>query len=292
MKKLFFLIIILSPLAGLAQDDMALLSKTDSAKEYVSATFKGTRIINFESVEVPGKRVLEFMIQHRFGQINGGVNSFFGMDNGATIRFGLGYSFNGRLEIGIGRTSYEKLVDTYLKYRLLRQSTDGSMPVSVTLFGGAYCTTQQDPDAAANGYNKYTYFGDRLAYCIEPIIARKFSDNFSLQFSPTYIHYNLVEAITDKNNAFALGMAGRYKFTKRMAVTAEYGIRYMSYTASQSYHNTLGIGWEIETGGHVFQMFITNSTGIADPQFMTHTTNSWSNGGISLGFNISRAFNF
>ncbi|PTQ96550.1 hypothetical protein C8P68_10434 [Mucilaginibacter yixingensis] len=292
MKKYHLLFIILFPLTAMAQDDMALLTKADTTKEYVSATFKGTRIINFQSVETPGKHVLEFMIQHRFGQINSGINSLFGLDNGATIRFGLGYSFNDRLEAGIGRTSYEKLLDSYLKYRLLRQSTDGSMPVSVTLFGSAYCTTQQDPDVVANGFNKYAYFGDRLAFCVEPIIARKFSDDFSLQLNPTYIHYNLVEAITDKNNAFALGVAGRYKLTRRMAVTAEYGIRYMSYTASQNYHNTLGIGWEIETGGHVFQMFITNSTGIADPQFMTHTTNSWKNGGISLGFNISRAFNF
>lgn len=292
MKRFFFLITILIPLLASAQDDMALLGKTDTAKEYTSATFKGTQIINFQSVEIPGKHVLEFMIQHRFGDINGGINSFFGMDNGATIRFGLGYSVNDRLEVGIGRTSYEKLVDGFLKYKLLRQGLHGGMPVSLTLFGGAYCTTQGDPNAAANGYNMYHYFGDRMAYSVQPIIARKFSDNFSLQLSPTYIHYNLVTNITDKNNALVMGFAGRYKFSKRMAVTAEYGLRYMSYTASKDYHNSLGIGWEIETGGHVFQMFLTNSSGIADPQYLTHTTSTWRNGGIHLGFNISRAFNF
>ncbi|MEI9935368.1 MAG: DUF5777 family beta-barrel protein [Ferruginibacter sp.] len=164
----------------------------------MSATFKGTHIINFESVEVPGKHVLEFMIQHRFGDINSGINNFFGFDEGATIRFGLGYSYNGRLEVGVGRTSYEKLLDGYLKYKWIRQTTDNSIPVSVTLFGGAYCTTQQDLNAAVNGYNKYHYFGDRMSYSSEIIIARKFSERLSLQLSPTYIHYNLVDSISDK----------------------------------------------------------------------------------------------
>ncbi|HEY9045946.1 MAG TPA: DUF5777 family beta-barrel protein [Ohtaekwangia sp.] len=291
MKCLTGLLLFLFPLMAWAQDDMALLEEKDSVKEYVSATFKGTRIINFQSVEVPGKGVLEFMIQHRFGDINGGANSFFGLDNGATIRFGLGYSINGRLEVGIGRTSYEKLVDGYVKYRLLRQTEGSGMPISMTLMGATYCTTVQDPDAVANGYNKYHYFGDRLSYSFQTIIARKFSDVFSLQINPIFIHYNLVDNISDKNNALAVGFAGRYKFSKRMAVTLEYGLKYNSYTA-QTYYNTMGIGWEIETGGHVFQMFLTNSSGIVEPQYFFHTATSWKDGGIRLGFNISRAFNF
>ncbi len=292
MKKLFYLLVFFFPVHVFAQSDLDALSKTDSVKkkEYVYATFKGTRVINFESVEVPGKHVLEFIIQHRFGNINSGINNFFGFDEGATIRFGLGYSYNGRLEIGIGRTSYQKMVDGYLKYRLLRQTTDNSMPVSVTLFGSAYCTTLQDPNAEQNGFNKYHYFGDRMSYVFQPIIAKKFSSKFSMQLSPTYIHYNLVDSISDKNDAFVLGISGRYKFTNRMAITFEYGLRYKSYT-EQIYYNTMGIGWDIETGGHVFQMFVTNSTGIVDPQFMTQTNTSWQNGGIRIGFNISRAFN-
>ena len=291
MKKIVCLLVAFSPLFILAQSDIDILSKADTAKkEYVSATFKGTRIINFQSVEVPGKHVLEFLIQHRFGDINSGINNFYGLDNGATIRFGLGYSYNGWLEVGIGRTSYEKMVDSYLKYRLIRQTVEKGMPVSITLFGGAYCTTQQDPNEAQNGFNEYHYFWDRVSYVFEPIIARKFSDKFSLQISPTYIHYNLVDSITDKNDVLAIGFAGRYKFNKRMAITFEYGLRYKSYT-EQTYYNSMGIGWDIETGGHVFQMFVTNSIGIVEPQFIPQTNTSWQNGGIRIGFNISRAFN-
>jgi len=291
MKIRIWMVVQLFPLLAWAQDDMALLENADSTQEYVSATFKGTRIINFQSVEIPGKHVLEFMIQHRFGDINGGANSFFGLDNGATIRFGLGYSLTDRLEVGIGRTSYEKLLDGYLKYKLLRQTVGEGMPVSITIMGASYCTAMQDPDAAINGYNKYHYFSDRLTYSFQAIVARKFTEKLSLQITPVYIHYNLVENITDKNNALAVGFSGRYKITRRMAVTMEYGLKYNSYTA-QTYYNSMGVGLDIETGGHVFQMFLTNSTGIVEPQYMMHTATSWKDGGIRLGFNISRAFNF
>lgn len=270
---------------------MDLLEQTDSVKEFVSATFKGTKIINFQSVETPGKKVLEFMIQHRFGDINGGANSFFGLDNGATIRFGLGYGITDRLEVGIGRTSLDKLVDGYVKYRLIKQTVKHGNPVSVTLMGATYCTSIQDPNAALNGYNKYHYFADRLTYSLQAVVARKFSDRLSFQVTPVYIHYNLVENISDKNDAIVMGFSGRYKFSKRMAITMEYGLKYNSYTA-QTYYNSMGIGWDIETGGHVFQMFITNSSGIVEPQYLTHTVTSWKDGGIRLGFNISRAFNF
>ena len=289
MKNILLTAILLLPLTVLAQNDMDLLNKTDSTKEYVTATFKGSHIINFQSVEVTGKNSLEFMIQHRFGNINGGINSFYGFDDGASIRFGLSYSFDGRLEFGVGRTSTDKQLDGYLKYKLLRQTVDQNMPVSLTLYGSTYYTLLKDPDAVTNGFDKYHHAHDRMSYVMQAIIARKFSDNFSAQLSPTYVHYNMVEAITDKNDVYALGGAVRYKFSKRMALTAEYGWKYNSYSLTK-YYNTLGVGLEIETGGHVFQMFITNSQGIADNQFISRTTTMWKDGGIRLGFNVSRIF--
>lgn len=290
-KKLIWLLIAMSPLFVYAQGGMDLLDEGDSTTEYVSATFKGTKIINFQSIETPGKKVLEFMIQHRFGDINGGANALFGLDNGATIRFGLGYGITDRLEVGIGRTNLEKLLDGYIKYRLLRQTVERGMPISITVMGATYCTSVKDPNAALNGYDMYHYFSDRLSYSLQAVVARKFSEKLSLQATPVFIHYNLVERISDKNNAIVLGLSGRFKFSKRMAVTMEYGLKYNSYTA-QTYYNSMGIGWEVETGGHVFQMFVTNSTGIVEPQYLTHTVTSWKDGGIRLGFNISRVFNF
>jgi len=255
----------------------------------VLATFKGTRLINLHTIEVPGRRTLDFRIAHRFGPFNGGWYDFYGLDGGASIRMGLEYSYDGRLEFGIGRTSVEKMADAFLKYRLLRQRPHGWKQVSVTLFSSAYYTMLRDPDQAINGFNKYARRSSRLSYAHQIIIGRKFSDRFSLQIAPTLVHMNQVERISDLNDAVVLTAATRFKVTKRSAITVEYGWRATGYTRTK-YYDTLGIGYDIETGGHVFQMFLTNSVGLTEPQFLLRTNNKWSDAGIRLGFNISRVF--
>src|SRR5207344_758691 len=114
-----------------------------------------TRIINVHTVEVLGPRTLDFRISHRFGTVNSGSYNAWGIDGPANIRLSLEYSFDGRLMFGIGRSSYDKMVDGFLKFRLLRQTTDNSMPISATLFAGAYYTAIKDGNAEANGYDKY-----------------------------------------------------------------------------------------------------------------------------------------
>lgn len=284
MKILLLILLALTPLYTVAQEN-----KTVDTSKFTTKTFNGTRVINFQSVEVAPAHNLEFMIQHRLGEMSAGINSFFGLDNVASIRVGFGYSINGRLELGAGISSVEKLVDGYIKYRWLRQTKDNTMPISLTLLGGMYGTLQTDPNAAVNGFDKYHYTWDRISYSFIPLVARKFSDRISLQLSPSYVHFNMVENITDKNEMLAMGFAGRYRFAKRMSLTLEYGLRYKSYT-TQTYYNTFGLGWDIQTDGHVFQMILSNSPGITEPQYLAHTTNTWSKGQLHFGFNISRNF--
>ncbi|MEI8279769.1 MAG: DUF5777 family beta-barrel protein, partial [Bacteroidota bacterium] len=245
MKNLLAILLVLTPLFSLAQEN----NTTDSSR-FTTHTFNGTRVVNFQSVEVAPAHNLEFMIQHRLGEMSAGINSFFGLDNVSSIRVGFGYSIDGRLELGAGISSVEKLLDGYIKYRWLRQTKDNSMPISLTLLGGMYCTLQTDPNAAVNGFDKYHYTWDRVSYSFMPLVARKFSDRFSAQLSPAYVHFNMVDNITDKNEMLAMGFAGRYRFSKRMSLTLEYGLRYKSYT-TQTYYNTFGLGWDIQTDGHV-----------------------------------------
>lgn len=272
-----------------AQDDDLLKGLENEDNSPVPATFKGTRLINCHTVEVPGRRTLDFRIAHRFGSFNSGWYDFFGLDGGASIRIGLEYSYDGRLQLGIGRTSLEKMGDGFLKYRLVRQRPKGWQQVSVTLFTSAYYTMQKDPNKAANGFDKYERKSSRLSYANQIIIGRKFSDRFSLQIAPTMIHVNQVDNISDKNDIYVLAGATRFKFTKRAALTLEYGYRPIGYTR-KTYYDTFSVGVDLETGGHVFQMFVTNSLGLTEPQFLTRTTDKWSDMGIRLGFNISRAF--
>lgn len=272
-----------------AQDDLLKGLEQEPTNDFVLATFKGTRLINFHTLEVPGKRTLDFRISHRFGPLNSGWYDFFGLDGGASIRIGLEYSFDGRFCFGVGRTSYEKMLDGFLKYRLLRQKESGWSPVSVTLFSSVYATMQRDPDKEANGFDKFEPFSNRLSFTHQIIIGRKFSERFSFQISPTMIHYNLADRISDKNDVYVLAAATRFKITKRLALTLEYGYRPLGYSRSK-YYDSLGIGVDIETGGHVFQLFATNSFGLVENQFLAHTTDKWSDMGIRFGFNVSRVF--
>jgi predicted porin len=288
MKKsilLFTVVIMGLCCSAIAQSDMDLLGGETKTKEYVNATFKGTRITNFHTIENPGKRSLEFRISHRFGPLNSGAYQAFGLDGGASIRLGLEYSYNGLLALGIGRTSYEKTLDFFAKYKLLRQTTDNSMPISLTLFTSAYYNTLKDPKF--DKYNKDA----RLSYCHQIMIARKFNEKFSFQIAPTAIHFNLVDSAKDKNNAFVLAMCTRYKINKRTAITLEYGYRLNKNFESTKYYDSFAVGIDIETGGHVFQMHFTNSFGIVENQFLARTSSKWSNAGIRLGFNVSRMFN-
>ncbi|MBK6996267.1 MAG: hypothetical protein IPH31_15565 [Lewinellaceae bacterium] len=168
--------------------------------------------------------------------------------------WGWNTAYDGRLAFGIGRTSVEKMADAFLKYRLLRQHPNGWKQMSVTLLTSAYYTMLRDPDKAINGFDKYARQSSRMSYAHQVIIGRKFSERFSLQISPTLVHINQVERISDLNDAFVLAGATRFKITKRSAITLEYGWRATGYTRTK-YYDTLGVGWEVETGGHVFRCF-------------------------------------
>jgi hypothetical protein len=289
-KRIFFVAFLIQFSTKLfSQDDLLNMVDEPKQKEFVTATFKGSRLINFHTVETPGKHSLEFRISHRFGDFNTGGYNFWGLDGGASIRLGLEYSHDGRFEFAIGRSSEEKAYDGFLKYRLIRQAKSGGWPLSVTLFAGMDYTTLKDPNKAANGFDRYQYETSRMAYSYQVIIARKFSPSFSFQISPTIVHYNLVSLASDKNDLYSIGFLTRYKFTKRIALTLEYGYRLNKYS-SEKYYDEVGAGIDIETGGHVFQIVVTNSSGMIESQFIGHTTSMWQNGGLKIGFNISRMF--
>ncbi|MFT3701865.1 MAG: DUF5777 family beta-barrel protein [Agriterribacter sp.] len=252
---------------------------------YVTATFKGTHIINTQSIETPGKGVLLFMIMHRFGKINDGGYQFFGLDN-ATMRMGFDYGLTDRFTVGIGRSTYQKTYDGYLKAKLIRQ-TDGSnrVPLSVTAFASIAYTTLKYTD------KPYLNARYRTSYTAQLLIARKINRNLSLQVSPTWLHYNLVPEAIDKNDMFALGLGGRMKITKRASINVEYNYLPSNQFNSSKVYNSLSAGFDIETGGHVFQVHVTNSQGMIEPIFMGRTTGSWGKGDLYFGFNISRSFN-
>ncbi len=289
MRRLYFSILFsLITLIMVGQEDLMDLLNKDTKPEisYATATFKSTRIMNGHSIERMPPGQLDFRISHRFGRINSGAYEFFGLDQ-ANIHFGLEYGILDWLMVGIGRGTYEKTFDGFAKFTLLRQSSgERLMPVSVSLFSAAAVKSVRWADPS-----RTNYFSSRLSYVGQILIARKINQGLSLQLTPSYVHRNLVETEIDPNDLFALGAGGRLKLTKRISLNAEYYYLANPKTyMSQQVYDPLSVGFDIETGGHVFQLIFTNSVAMIEKGFIGETTGSWLKGDIHFGFNISRVF--
>jgi len=284
--KLFFLVFVLSQHSK-SQDTTDLLKALEQSpgKEYVTASFKATRLINGHTVENLAKGVLDARISHRFGRVNGGFNELFGLDN-ATARIGVDYGFTDFLMGGIGRSGFEKTIDAFFKWKILRQSTgSGSFPFIVNYAAAIAWTTLKNEITETAGFSdKY-----RMSYTQQLIIGKKFSDKTSLLLVPTYTHRNLVPLTSDPNDLFAIGIGGRQKITRRISFTAEYYYQLDDGKIAGT-TNSLSLGLDIETGGHVFQLHFSNSQGINERSFITGTNGDWSDGDVHFGFNISRVF--
>jgi hypothetical protein len=271
---------------SMAQEEDLLKGVADDKpkKEYVYGAFKSSRVIMSHSMEMLRPGVLDFRILHRFGNINQGISEFFGLDQ-ATIRLGLDYGISDHLTIGIGRSTLDKEMDGFLKWRAIQQATGpGAAPVSVIAVAGMTVIGAPWTDPT-----RKNLFSSRLGYYGQAIIGRKFSEHLTLQVAPILLHRNFVETADDPNDLFATGLGGRMKLTKRVSLNVDYYYVFNQNDA-RDLHNPLSIGFDIETGGHVFQLHFTNAVGMNERAFLTETTNDWADGDIQFGFNISRSF--
>jgi hypothetical protein len=288
-KPTFIIIAILLSTTVSSQDSLLNLLNDSSGQSSfpVKATFKAIHIVNAQTIESPAKHDLNFIIMHRFGRLNDGAYNFFGLDN-ASIRLGLDFGVSDKLSVGVGRSSLEKTFDGYLKYKLVRQTQGGGqqIPVSLNLLAAINTYTLRIPGKA------FLTAKYRTTYVTQLMIARKFTSALSLQVSPTWLHFNLVPTRADNNDVFATMVGGRLKFTKRMSVTAEYNYLFPGQVESIDVINSLSVGVDIETGGHVFQLVFSNSQGMTEPQYIARTTGKWNKGDIYFGFNVSRNFSF
>jgi hypothetical protein len=254
----------------------------DSEPEYESMFFKSTRIINGHAVETQSKGVLDFRINHRFGSItNEPVYNFFGLDQ-SNVRIGFDYGFNDRLTAGIGRSSYLKSYDSYLKYNLLKQKKGDGSPIAATaVLGGSFSSIRF---VFNQPVDRFAYFGQLIA-------ARKFSDNFTLQLSGTGIlrNYNYLNNVYNSRD-IVLGLGGRNKISNRLAITYDTYLPSSYLDANNGNDFAWALGLDIETGGHVFQLHLTNTFGNIERDFMTEIPKVSFPNNIYFGFNISRVF--
>ncbi|MCX6243157.1 MAG: DUF5777 family beta-barrel protein [Bacteroidetes bacterium] len=285
-KVAFLLLLLFLPVLLSAQDDlMNVLNDNKPPVNYTTATFKTTRIVIGQSIENPAQGNMLILITHHFGALNTGYENLFGLKQ-AYIRLGMEYGITQRLGIGFGLNTEKNTWDGFLKYKILQQKSGGkNFPFTLSLFANTaiYTTKWEHPE-------RKNYTSSRMTYCFQVLMARKFGNWFSLQLTPAMVHKNLVPTSEDHNDIFSLGAGGRIKITKRFSFNAEYHYLFPNQVVSTPAYSSFSMGVDIETGGHVFQIFMTNSMGEYEQAFMANTTGRWSKGDIFLGFNISRIF--
>ena len=279
--KLILIFIFCYCYVGFSQNDLLSLIDNNTT-EYSNYIFKGTKVVNSESVEMPNNGVLQFMIQHRFGTLNSGFYNFYGLDN-SQVRMSLAYGINDRLSIGIGRSSSLKAIDSNLKYQLFRQSK-GNKTFPLTICLNSSIVFKQYFKSTSE--NSIFLLSDQFSYSHQLLIARKINRKFSIQLSPTLVHYNLLSIDQFNNDLYSIGYGLRYKLSNRISVNLES----FSQFNSQNKINPISIGFDVETGGHVFQFHLSNSAFMINRAFIHETYDLWSEGSIYFGFNISRVF--
>ncbi len=271
-------------------DSLMNAMERNSKSEPVTSTFKSSRIILSQTTTMVKKYDLDFKVAHRFGDIggvDGGGKTFLGLDNSSDIYIDFDYGISDRFNIGFGRSKYEQLLDLQLKYAALQQTIDNRIPLSIAFIAKTGFTPYK---VSTNVFNDYS---NRFSYVGQAILARKFSPNFSLQVSPTLLLRNLTASPADEKSIFALGAAVRYKFTKRFGIVADYYHVFSDFRSNNTntnFYDPLGLGIEIETGGHVFTMNFVNAKAIVENNFLPNSTSSWSKGQYRFGFTISRMF--
>jgi hypothetical protein len=286
MMRIFICLLLSGIFLNAFSQGLDLIEEEEPITAYTSATFKTNRLINAHSIETVSKGEFDFKISHRFGLLNGGFYDLFGLDQ-ATMRMGGDFGVTDQLNIGFGRSTVSKTYDGFIKYQFLRQSTGKkTMPVTAVWLSGMSTSTTTFPN---NGREYKTT--DRFSYVHQLMVARKFTEGLSLQLTPTLVHQNMVDSASFANNVMSMGLGLRQKLTTRTTVNIEYFYVLPDQLPSTSV-NALSIGFDIETGGHVFQLFFTNAESPFEQGFITNTKDSWLDGDIRFGFNIARIFDF
>ena len=301
MRIFFSIILVLFSISCFAQDDLLDMLKEESIannNSIIFATWKTMKLVNIHSTEIVKRNALDFRVTHRFGNIGaesgGGVHTFYGLDNSSDIRISFDYGLTEKWQIGIGRSKYKEIVDLSTKYKLLVQK-EKKAPLTIVAFGAVSLTPQRDPDS------RYNDWQNRLTYFTQVLFARKFGQRLSIELAPGVIHRNMVtkvldgngKTLTDENTNFTLSVGARYMITKRVGIIVDYVHTFSEFRSNfgpQNYYDPFGVGVEIETGGHVFHLTLTNAPAIIENAYMPETADSWAKGGIKLGFNISRVF--
>ncbi|WP_045025778.1 DUF5777 family beta-barrel protein [Draconibacterium sediminis] len=244
----------------------------------IENAFQGTRIVNGQSANLAGDGELRLLIQHRFGDISGGLYELFGLDD-ASMRLGFEYGFGDNFNLGVGRSTWLKTYDAFAKYRLVQQKSD--FPFSAVLSVGSSIPTIRDyfPEASDN-------FSDKLSWNAQLHLSKTIG-KFALHLSPGFLETGYLYDVGENLSVFTLGTAAAVRISKKVSANLEYLAPFNSDIMGD---NALSLGVDIDTGGHLFQLVLSNNNRMFHQAVYTNSTGSWGDGNLYFGFNLIREF--
>ncbi|MFU8804846.1 MAG: DUF5777 family beta-barrel protein [Bradymonadaceae bacterium] len=254
----------------------------------VHDTFGEWLLINTQTTEQLRQGALGMNIQHRFGQVSSDFGDLFGVYAPANIRLAFIYGITDRIALGLASTKNQSIQDFHVKAALLRQTEPGGMPVSVSYYGET--TLRGNPSA------EFDKFSHRIAYHHQLLVSRNFGYYFAGQIGASYMHFNLADrhGLGYRHDDFALSFIGKGKVTPSMAVIFEAGMGQLFYRPKEDAARSqpsFGLGLEMVSTGHAFQVFVTTTNDVVPGQLYSYNPHDILEGSAFLGFNITRRWN-
>ncbi|GAB7088100.1 DUF5777 family beta-barrel protein [Marinifilum fragile] len=273
----------------LAQEENTLLNQIDTIGEDRPVKgFKSSRLILGQSTVQLAERELQFRVSHLFGRITDGIEELYGLDQMYNVDLSFEYGITNRSQVGLARSNdFDKTVQLSFKRALIRQSLQNSPKFSLSYFGSFNIKTRN--------YDESRSFSDRLEYVNQLLLSRRFSKKIAVQISPSYTYLSRVLTNQHPHSLLATNFGVSTSITKSTNFNIEYIYTFPTFTSDlyDFKKNVLSLGFDIETGGHVFQVYITNSTRVQPGSFIQQYNNdNFFDGDIHIGFSIMRSFNF
>jgi len=251
-------------------------------------TFESTRVVLGPSVRQLTKGELQFRVSHLFGRVSDGIQELYGLDQVFNVDLALDYGVSNRLALGLARSSdFDKTLQSNVKYAILQQRNLGKPAISLSYLAGVNIRTRN--------YEVERDFVDRLEYVHQILLACKFGEQLSGQLAPGFIHLNRVPTTDHPNSIWLTGLGLSYRVSPSAAVNVDYQYIFPTFEKDiyDAQKNVLSLGIDVDTGGHVFQLFITNSTRLQTSGFAQQWNNDvFFDGDVHVGFSIMRSFSW
>lgn len=239
--------------------------------------FHSTHAISLPTAEVLNAGEFQFEISHRFiPPFSDGYDALYGLDGPVNMRLGLGYAPVNGLFVAIARSNLTDNTDLQAKWQILDFPSESLPFILAIQAGGAWNTAKRADRDRGDARNFQGY--------AQVIVNTMIADRLALGAVPSVVQNSNINS-PDTENLFALGLYGQVYVNELLSLVAEWTPDLGGDGAPEQ---AAAFGFELETGGHFFKIFATNSVEINPSQYLAGTEQSFEPDNWRLGFMITR----